>query len=104
MADAKLTFVTNIITSKIFWVQVVTLVAMVASAAGYKVLDAPGVQEQLVGALDAFATIILRLWFPSGPVSITGPLTSPTPKDVPPGTSIVVVPSDPSREVTVNPT
>lgn len=104
MAEAKLTFVTNIVTSKTFWAQVVTIIALGASAAGYKVLDAPGVQEQLIGALDAVATVILRLWFPSGPVSLTGPLTSPAPKDVPPGTSIVVVPSDASREVTVNPT
>lgn len=93
MAPAKLTFVSNLLTSKIFLTQVVTLVALVASAAGYHLLDGPGVQEQVIGFLDVGATVLLRWWLPSGPVALTAPFKTPPAQDVPAGASVVSVPA-----------
>lgn len=95
-APAQLQFVSSLFTSKIFWAQVVTLVAMIASACGIHLLDAPGAQEQLIGVLDAIATVLLRLFFPSGPVSLGGPLTAPDPLPIPAGTSVVSVTAPPT--------
>lgn len=69
---------------------------MIASACGVHLLDAPGAQEQLIGILDALATVVLRLWFPSGPVSVSGPLVAPPPLDIPAGTSVVSVTAPPA--------
>jgi hypothetical protein len=51
------------------------------------------VQEQLIGGLDMLATIMLRLWFPTGPVSLTGPLSTPAAQNIPAGASVVSVPA-----------
>lgn len=90
-APAYLTFVSNLATSKIFWAQVVTLIAMVLSAAGYHVIDAPGAQEQIVGALDAITTMLLRRYAQNGPVNFTAPLTVPANQPVAVGASVVTV-------------
>ena len=90
-APAQLIFVSNLITSKIFWTQVVTLVAMILSAAGVHVIDAPGVQEQVIGILDALATTALRLWAPTGPVSLSAPMSVPASQPVAVGASVVHV-------------
>jgi hypothetical protein len=92
-APAQLTFVSSLFTSKIFWAQIVSLAALVLSASGVHVIDAPGVQEQLIGGLDMLATIMLRLWFPTGPVSLTGPLSTPAAQNIPAGASVVSVPA-----------
>lgn len=64
----------SLFASKIFWTQAVTLAAMILSASGVKVLDSPGMQEQLIGILDALATVMLRWMSPTGPVSLTAPI------------------------------
>lgn len=92
-APAQLQFVSSLFTSKIFWTQVITLIAMVLSASGVHVIDAPGVQEQLVGTLDVVFTVIFRLTGANGPVSLGAPLNTPAPVDVPPGASVVTVPT-----------
>jgi hypothetical protein len=90
-APAQLAFVSSLFASKIFWTQVVTLLAMILSAAGYHVINAPGAQEQIVGGLDAIATMALRLFAATGPVSLAGPASTPPPQDVPVGASVVTV-------------
>ena len=90
-APAQLTFVSSLFASKIFWTQVVTLIAMVLSAAGYHVIDAPGAQEQLIGFLDVAATMALRWLTPNGPVSISAPLSVPANQPVAVGASVVTV-------------
>lgn len=91
-APAKLSFVSNLLTSKIFLTQLVALAAMIASAAGYHLLDGPGVQEQVIGFLDIVFTTIFRL-YSSGPVSLMGPLSTPSSQDIPAGASVVSVPA-----------
>lgn len=90
-APAQLNFVSSLFTSKIFLAQVVTVAASVASAAGIKILDDPAMQQQLILLLDALATALLRWQFPTGPVSVTGPASSPGAVDVPAGASVVKV-------------
>ncbi len=101
-APAKLQFVSSLFASKIFWAQIVSLVALILSAAGYKVLDAPGAQEQIIGMLDGVATIALRLLFPTGPVSLTAPLSTPPSQDVQAGASVVNVPAPADRTQTTD--
>jgi hypothetical protein len=96
-APAKLTFVSNLLTSKIFLAQVVTLIAMIASAAGVHVLDDQGTQAQLIGVLDVVATMLLRWLFPTGPVSLSAPISTPLAQDVPAGASVVTVPAPKDR-------
>ena len=85
--------------------QVVALLAFILSAAGYKVLDAPGAQEQLIGFLDVAATMLLRWLGPTGPVSLTAPFSTPAAQDVPAGASVVTVPvpADKSQTTDVQP-
>ncbi len=99
-APAQLNFVSSLFTSKIFWAQVVTLAAMILSAAGVHVIDAPGAQEQAIGILDALATMVLRLWFPTGPVSLTAPMSVPASIDVPAGGVALHVPAPEDRAQT----
>ncbi len=104
-APAQLNFVSNLFASKIFWAQVVTLAAMILSAAGVHVIDAPGAQEQAIGILDALATMVLRLWFPTGPVSLSAPMSVPASKDVQAGAVVLHVPKpeDEDQTATVSP-
>jgi hypothetical protein len=88
-APAKLTFVSNLFTSKIFLTQVVTLAALIAGASGVHVLDDQGAQAQLVGVLDVVVTMLLRWLYPTGPVSISAPVSTPPAQDVPLGRSTV---------------
>lgn len=92
-APAKLQFVSNLATSKIFWAQIVTIAAIVLSACGVHVLDDPATQTQLIAAIDAVVTIGFRLGSNNGPVSLTGPMTTPPTQDVPTGASVVSVPA-----------
>jgi hypothetical protein len=103
-APAKLQFVSSLLTSKIFWAQVVTVIALILSASGVHVLDDPAVQAQLIAAIDAIVTIVLRL-YSSGPVSLTGPISTPPSQDVPVGASVVAVPApkDPTQITAVVP-
>lgn len=91
-APAKLTFVSNLLTSKIFLTQVVAILASIASAAGVHLLDDQGMQQQLILVLDGVVTALLRWLFPTGPVSITAPVSTPAAQDVPVGASVVTVP------------
>lgn len=93
MITAKLTFVSNLLTSKIFLTQVVALTALIAGAAGVHVLDDQGTQAQIIGILDAIITVLLRWLFPTGPVSLTAPILTPAAQDVPVGASVVTVPA-----------
>lgn len=93
MITAKLTFVSNLLTSKIFLTQVVALAALIAGAAGVHVLDDQGTQAQIIGILDAIITVLLRWLFPTGPVSLTAPILTPAAQDVPVGASVVTVPA-----------
>lgn len=104
-APAQLQFVSSLFASKIFWTQIITLAAMIASAAGVHVLDAPGAQEQAIGILDALATMALRLWLPTGPVSLTAPMSVPAAQDVPAGASVVHIsaPTDAVQPTVVRP-
>jgi len=90
-APAQITFVSSLFASKIFWAQVITLAAMILSASGVHILDAPGAQEQAIGILDALATLALRWLAPTGPVSLSGPMSTPVNQDVPVGASVVHV-------------
>ncbi len=98
-APAQVAFVKSLFASRIFWTQAVAFAAIVASAAGYHIIDAPGVQEQLVGALDALFTIYFRLNGPNGPVSLTGPVSVPDPVDIHAGSSVVSVPTPAAIEL-----
>lgn len=100
-APAKLEFVTNLITSKIFWTQVVTIIALLLSMSGVHVLDDPAVQVQLIAAIDAVVTVVFRL-YSSGPVSITGPITAPATQDVHTGASVVTVPASKDQTQTAD--
>jgi hypothetical protein len=91
MAPAKLQFVSSLLTSKIFWTQVVTVVALILNASGVHVLDDSAAQAQLIAAIDAVVTVIFRL-YSSGPVSLTAPISTPPGQDVPTGASVVSVP------------
>lgn len=99
-APAQLTFVSSLFASKIFWAQVVALAAMVLSAAGYHIIDTPGAQEQLIGFLDAAATMFLRWYFPTGPVSMSAPFSTPASQPIGVGASVVTV-AAPADEVQV---
>lgn len=88
---AQLVFVRSLFTSKIFLAQVVTLVAMVMSAAGYHLIDAPGAQEQLIGVLDVIVTTLFRWLAPTGPVSLSGPVNAPATRILEPGTQVIHV-------------
>ena len=92
-APAKLTFVSNLFTSKIFLAQAVALLASILSAAGVHVLDDQGMQQQAIVVLDVVATGLLRWLFPTGPVSISAPVVTPPAQDVPVGASVVSVPA-----------
>ncbi len=91
VAPAQLTFVSNLFTSKIFLTQVVALAATVANAAGYRVLDDPMVQQQAITILDLIVTALLRWLFPTGPVSVGGPVSTPANQDIQAGASVVTV-------------
>jgi hypothetical protein len=90
-APAKLQFVSSLFASKIFWAQVIALAASIASAFGVHILDSQEAQQQAIGMADMLATMALRLWFPTGPVSLTAPLSVPASQDVPVGASVVHV-------------
>lgn len=92
-APAKLQFVSNLFTNKIFLAQVVTLIATMLNAAGYRVLDDPGAQQQLITVLDLVATALMQWLFPTGPMSISGPISTPPSRDVQAGTSVITVAS-----------
>lgn len=106
-APAQLSFVSSLFASKIFWTQVVSLIAMIATAAGWHLpyLETPGAQEQLVGYLDMAATFILRWLDSSGPVSIFAPFSTPAGQPVPVGASVVHVaaPADQVQVTAVQP-
>ncbi len=106
-APAQLSFVSNLFASKIFWTQVVALVAMIATAAGYHLpwLETPGSQEQLVGYIDMAATFLLRWLDSAGPVSIFAPFSTPAGQPVPVGASVVHVaaPADAVQVTAVQP-
>ncbi len=99
-APAQLNFVSSLFSSHIFWAQVVTLAAMILSAAGVHVIDGAGAQEQAIGILDALATMALRLWLPTGPVSLTAPMSVPASMDVPAGAVVLHVPKPEDRAQT----
>lgn len=90
-ATAKLQFVSSLFGSKIFWAQVIALAASIASALGVHLLDSQEAQQQAIGMADMLATMALRLWFPTGPVSLTAPFSVPASQDVPVGASVVHV-------------
>ncbi len=92
-APAKLQFVSSLFTSKIFLAQVVTLIATILNAAGYRVLDDPAAQQQVITILDLIVTALLRWLAPTGPVSVAGPVSTPPNRDVQVGTSVVTIAS-----------
>lgn len=92
-APAKLTFVSQLLTSKIFLAQVVALATSIASAAGMHLLDDQVVQQQAIVMLDVGATALLRWWFPTGPVSLFAPVVTPPAQDIPAGHSVIAVPA-----------
>ena len=105
-APAQIQFVSSLFSSKIFWTNIVGIAAMIASAAGAKVPGlAPGQQEETIGMLMALATMLLRWLAPTGPVSLTAPLSVPAAQDVPAGASIVHVaaPTDALQKTAVQP-
>lgn len=104
-APAQISFVSNLLTSKIFLAQIVTMIASIASAAGVHILDDQGMQQQAILLLDAVATALLRWLFPTGPVSLTGPVSTPANQNVPVGASVVHVaaPAEVVQTTTVQP-
>jgi hypothetical protein len=104
-APAQLTFVSNLFTSKIFLAQLAAVIASIATAAGVHVLDDPGNQQMLIVLLGGLATMLLRWLFPTGPVSISAPISTPAAQDVPVGASVVHVaaPADKIQVTAVQP-
>jgi len=103
--NPQIVFVSSILTSKIFWTQVVAAAAMIATAAGLHPpwLDASN-QAELVGALATLATVALRLWGYSGPVALTAPLSTQAAQELPPGTHTVTVQPPPAPAAPPPPT
>jgi hypothetical protein len=89
--NPKIVFVASLFTSRIFWTQVIALGALVLTKAGFTLplLDDAG-QAELVTLLDALMTTVFRTTGPNGPVSITAPLSTPAPIEVPPGMTATV--------------
>jgi hypothetical protein len=100
-APAKLSFVSNLFTSKIFLAQVAGLVAVIAGAAGVHVLDDPTAQTELVAVLSFVGTILLRWLAPTGPVSVSAPIITPPAQDVPLGRSTVEIATPAAAPATV---
>lgn len=85
--NPQLVFVTSLFTSRIFWTQVIALVALIVTAAGFHpdILSQAN-QAELVGLVDALMTTIFRVTGTNGPVSLKAPIRRPpAPVDVPPG-------------------
>ena len=111
--NPKIIFVQSLLTSRIFWAQVISLIAMIATTCGlHPQLLSEENQAELVGLIDMIATTVFRLWGVNGPVSLTAPITVPAPQDLPmSGTSTVTVhpqavpvtPPPPSVTVTPHP-
>jgi hypothetical protein len=90
--NPKIVFVASLFTSKIFWAQVVAIVATLATMSGFH----PGWateanQAELVGMIDMFATTALRIWGFSGPVSLTAPISALAPQELTAGVHTVTV-------------
>jgi hypothetical protein len=94
--------VKSLFTSKIFLAQVVTLVAMVATMAGYHPAWATEAnQAELVSMIDLVATTAFRMFGVNGPVSLTAPISTPAPQDLLPGSQAVEVKADPNAPVAI---
>ncbi len=91
MASPQLIFVRNLLSSKIIWAQLISLVASLASMAGVHVLDDQASQQEAIGFIDFFATTLLRWWFPTGPVALAAPFVTPAAVEVHPGSNDVHV-------------
>lgn len=98
LTPAKLQYITSFATSKIFWTQVIMVFALMLGASGVHVLDDPLQQAELVAGISGVMTVIFRVFFSSGPVSMTGPMSSPPSQDIPAGNSVISVP--PPQETT----
>lgn len=105
--DAQITYTTSPWLSPTFLGAIVTVLAMIASAAGIHVLDDQTVQQQLIVALGFVGTGIARYMWPQndGRLSFSAPLSTPAPQNVPVGASVVTVPAtrDQSQVTTVQP-
>ncbi len=83
----------------------VTFIASLASAAGVHVLDNPMVQQQLILVIGIIGTAFAHWMWPhnDGKLSFNAPLSTPTPRDLPAGASIVNVSTTGTQETSVNP-
>ncbi len=90
--NPQLVYVASLFTSKIFYTQVLAAAATIATAFGLHPawLSAEN-QVELVGALTMLATMAFRLWGSVGPVSLTAPISTPAPQELPPGVHTITV-------------
>lgn len=94
-APAQITFTTNPLLSPAVLGALVTLIASIASGFGFKVLNDPALQQQLIVVIGIVGTALAHWIWPhqDGKMSLSAPLLTPAPQDVPAGASVINVPA-----------
>jgi hypothetical protein len=94
-APAQITYTTNPLLSPAVLGALVTLIASIASSFGVKVLNDPALQQQLIVVLGIVGTGLAHWMWPhqDGKMSMSAPLSTPAPQDVPAGASVINVPA-----------
>lgn len=94
-APAQITYTTNPLLSPAVLGALVTLIASIASSFGVKVLNDPALQQQLIVVLGIVGTGLAHWAWPhnDGKMSLSAPLSTPAPQDVPAGASVINVPA-----------
>jgi hypothetical protein len=96
---AQITYTTNPLLSPVVLGALVTLIASIASGYGVHVLNDPAIQQQLIVVLGIIGTAIAHWIWPGqdGKMSLSAPLSTPAPQDVPAGASVINVPAPADR-------
>lgn len=106
-SPAQLTYTTNPLLSPAVLGGLVTVAASIASSFGVHILNDPALQQQLVLVLGVVLTAFAHWMWPhnDGKLSLSAPLSTPAPVDVPIGASVVTVPlpSAPTQTTAVVP-
>jgi hypothetical protein len=96
-SNPKIVFEASILTDKAFWAKALGGVALVATALGFhpEWLSAAN-QAEIAGGVAMLAALGFQLWGGQGPVSLTGPISTPDPTPLSPGTHTVTVAAPPA--------
>lgn len=90
--NPRIVFVSSLLTSKIFWTQILGAAATIATAFGvHPQFLSTESQVEFVGTLTMLATVGFRLWGYGGPVSLTAPISPQPDQELPPGTHTITV-------------